>query len=349
MKFLIIRFSSFGDVTQALSIATKIAHKFSSHEAAEIHWAVREDLAPLLEGHPHIHKIWRLNRKTGLKGLLQLIADLRKEKFTHIYDAHNNLRSQLISLLLRPPLAIDRLISPPQFIRKSQFRWKRFLLFKLRIDTYKKPRSGQRDLLEPLAPWGIDNLLPEPPQLSISPPAEKKVKEILESQQQASNFNLQSFYCLAPSSAFELKRWPLEYFMKLIELKVQKSFVCLGGPEDTFIEKLSAKFPDRVVNLAGQLSLQESAAAISMSRGLISNDTGLLHVAEQLGKSCVALMGPAPFGFPSRATTNILERNLPCRPCSKHGQGPCVNEIFQRCLRDIQPEEVAEVLKKWPS
>jgi ADP-heptose:LPS heptosyltransferase len=105
--------------------------------------------------------------------------------------------------------------------------------------------------------------------------------------------------------------------------------------------------PSRVLNLSGQLSLQESTAAISLCRGLISNDTGLLHVGEQLGKKTIALMGPAPFGFPSRPSTRILELNLPCRPCSKHGQGPCVNEKFQRCLVDITPEQVHREMQSW--
>ncbi len=73
-KILIIRFSSFGDVTQALSIPSKLAELGPS----EIHWAIRQDLAPLLEGHPHIHKIWKLDRKTGLPGLWQLIRGLQK-------------------------------------------------------------------------------------------------------------------------------------------------------------------------------------------------------------------------------------------------------------------------------
>jgi len=58
-------------------------------------------------------------------------------------------------------------------------------------------------------------------------------------------------------------------------------------------------------------------------------------------------MGPAPFGFPSRETTKIMQLDLNCRPCSKHGQGPCVNEKYQRCLVDITPEQVFEAMNTW--
>lgn len=99
--------------------------------------------------------------------------------------------------------------------------------------------------------------------------------------------------------------------------------------------------PERTLNLAGACSLQVSAAVVAESKFLISNDTGLLHVAEQLGTPAIALMGPAPFGFPSRPATSVMEIDLPCRPCSKHGQGPCINKVkFHQCLVDITPSQV---------
>jgi ADP-heptose:LPS heptosyltransferase len=122
--------------------------------------------------------------------------------------------------------------------------------------------------------------------------------------------------------------------------------VLLGGPEDHFLSELEAVAPERVQNWAGRLSLLESAAMVAAAEALVANDTGLMHVAEQTGRPCLALMGPAPFGFPSRETTRIFELDLPCRPCSKHGQGPCVNPEFQKCLRDIAPSSVAAGLRK---
>lgn len=152
---------------------------------------------------------------------------------------------------------------------------------------------------------------------------------------------------LAPSAAYFLKRWPKDYFMKLIELQPDEKFVLLGGPEDSFIEDIHAVAPERVLNLAGKCSMQVSAAVVAESKLIVANDTGLLHVAEQLGKPAIALMGPAPFGFPSRPATKIMEIDLPCRPCSKHGQGPCINKFkFHQCLVDITPEMVSNSVRQ---
>ena len=330
-KILLIRFSSLGDITQTLSVPTRLAEL-----EGEVHWVTRDDMAPLIEGHPFVTKIWKLKKNTGIKGLFLLIWQLKKERFSHIYDAHNNTRSHLISAFLRPPLALSRIFEPPLFIRKSQKRWKRFLLFRFHMNTFEKPFSGQRDLLEPLTEWGLTRDLPPTPQIFIQDSALARAKELLKQR------NISSFVALAPSAAYPLKRWPLDHFKKMIQILPDENFVCLGGKEDGFISELEKVAPSRVFNFAGLTNLQESAAIISLAQFVVSNDTGLLHISEQLGKRTAALMGPAPFGFPSRReTTKIFELDLPCRPCSKHGQGPCVNPEFQKCLVDIRPEQVA--------
>ena len=326
-KILILRFSSFGDVTQCLSVPSKLAEKFPE---SQIHWAIRSDLSSLLVDHPHIYKIWSLPRKSSKKDLWRLAQELQKEKFTHIYDAHNSTRSIFISSYLK---ACDWKIN---LIRKSQKRWKRFLLFRFRKNTYRMPFSGQRDLLEPLEKWGISENLPSPPQLFISSKEIASVEKLVPQE---------PFVALAPSAAFELKRWPIDYWKELIRISAPRHFVLLGGPDDTFIQDIQNVAPDRVINLAGKTNLRETAAVVKLSKLLIVNDTGVLHTAEQQGHLTIALMGPAPFGFPSRSSTTILERNLACRPCSKHGQGPCVNPNFQECLRAISPQEVFKHLE----
>lgn len=324
-RFLIIRFSSFGDVTQSLSIPSAIRQAYPE---AEIEWITRKDMAPLLRHHPALHRVWEYDRKTGLSGLWALLKTMSAHPYTHIYDAHNNLRSRLVYWRLG-------LLRSTRFIRRSQKRWKRFLLFKLHKNTYEMPFSGQRDLLEPLTPWGIAKSLPPPPQIFLDPADEQKAQALL------GDWRERPYVALAPSAAYFLKRWPVPHFKQLVEKMPEVSFVLLGGPEDRFIEEIEKVAPTRTLNLAGKASLTVSAALVQKARVLVSNDTGLLHVGEQLGKPTVALMGPAPFGFPSRPSTKIMELDLPCRPCSKHGQGPCVNKVYHQCLVDITPAQVA--------
>lgn len=328
-RVLIIRFSSFGDVVQCLSLPEKIKELFPN---CEIHWLTRSDMAPLIETHPLVQTVHRLERKKGLWALFQLALFLRQLSFTHIYDAHNNTRSNFVLSVLKP--------FPwwgPKSLQRSVKRWKRFLLFTFRINTFEMPFSGQRDMLESLVNWGAKNYQTTTPQFFPQHEALLKARTL------TSQFS--DFIALAPSAAFPLKRWPLQYWKKLIHILPYENFVLLGGPEDVFLQELASHFPNRVLNLAGQCDLMTSSSVITLAKALVANDTGLMHIGEQSGKPTVALMGPAPFGFPSRPKTQILERELPCRPCSKHGQGPCKNKIHQQCLVDISPEEVAKALK----
>ncbi len=328
MKILVMRFSSFGDVLQALSVAGRLGQSWPQ---AEIHWVTREEFAPLIRQHPSVKKIWTLPRGAGFRQVWDLGGTLRAEKFTHVYDAHNNLRSHIIGWRL--------MFNGHKFLRRSIYRWRRFLLFRFHKNLFPKPFSGQGALLEPLENWNLTVEAPPVPQLflpsSSLDPARAKLPK-----------GWEKFVALAPSAAFELKRWPLEYWAELIKGEPNTKFVVLGGPEDKFLRALVAVDPARVCDLSGKLSLEESAHVITMAQALVSNDTGLMHVAEQTGVPCLALMGPAPFGFPSRPSTTIFELDLPCRPCSKHGQGPCVNVEFHKCLRGIPAARVADRLRQ---
>lgn len=322
-KILVIRFSSIGDLTQSLSIPSFINHYFPD---AEIHFITREEFSPLLENNPLIQRVWKLNRNQGIKGLFNIISKLKSENYSHIYDAHNNLRSFLIRLLL---------FSPKSLI-KPMMRIKRFLLIRFKKNYFEMPFSGQRDLIKPLEKWDMPYFLPAAPQIFLSPNVIEKTQ----------NFLLEKkiiHYCvLVPSAAYFLKRWPLSHWKKLIELNSDLHFIVLAGPSDHFTNELNHF--SNVFNLTGQTSLLESAAFIQLSNCVITNDTGMLHISEQLGKPTIALMGPAPFGFPSRKSTVILEKNLSCRPCSKHGQGPCINKINHECMISIAPQQVTTEL-----
>lgn len=334
MKILIFRFSSLGDVLQTLSVAGRLGE---SWKGAEIHWATREEFAPLIASHPNVKKVWTLAKGAGLREVLELGRKLKQEEFTHVYDAHNNLRTRILGLQLGGFLGWRHWTGRQKFLRRSIYRLRRFFLFRFHWNLFPQPFSGQRALLEPLIAWGLPLEAPRVPQLFLNEGAKSAVVQRLPP-------GWTNFVTLAPSAAFELKRWPLEYWAQLIRENAPLRFVVLGGPDDRFLEQLVAVAPDRVVNLAGQLSFDESAQAVALSQALVANDTGLMHVAEQTGKPCIALMGPAPFGFPSRPATLIFELNLKCRPCSKHGQGPCVNPEFHKCMRGILPSEVGRAL-----
>jgi heptosyltransferase-2 len=147
------------------------------------------------------------------------------------------------------------------------------------------------------------------------------------------------FVVMAPSAAWEMKRWPLDHWKKLI-LQTKKYVIVVGGPGDQFCRELVAIAPSRVFNFAGKLSLLESCFLITLSTKIVSADTGMLHVADLLNVPGIALIGPTAFGFTTGIHIKTLEVKLACRPCSKDGSGGCSQKIYQRCMTEISPEMV---------
>jgi heptosyltransferase II len=101
-----------------------------------------------------------------------------------------------------------------------------------------------------------------------------------------------------------------------------------------------------MISLQGKLSLLESAAAVQYCETLVAADTGLLHIAEALKKNVIAILGPTPFGHPARQDSIGLQTKLWCQPCSKDGSGPCINPVYQKCMKLITPPVVLTAIKK---
>lgn len=325
-KVLIIRFSSFGDIVQCSSVVELIRQRFTS---SQIDWVTRSDFDYLVKLNHDVNKVWSFDKKLGFKGLISLGMELRREGYDHVYDAHNNLRSKLLSFLIR-----SKLIGAPDWVTRSKDRFKRILLFTFRINTFPRPFKGIHSYQNPLIKWGIiagknERLVT----WDFSEVSRAKAKGFLENEKTI---------ILVPSAAWEMKRWPLPHWKKLIEIMPGHHFVVLGGREDHFCEELKAIAPGRVENLAGKLSLVESCALIEKSRLVISADTGLLHVADVLGVKALSLMGPTAFGFTTGPQIKTMEVELPCRPCTKDGRGTCSQDVYQKCMVDITPQKVAQ-------
>jgi len=289
--------------------------------------------------------VWAFERKSGLKGLIQLAKILKKEKFGYIYDAHCNLRSLILKLYLKN--LFQRLFYKKPFLTaKKKEYFKRFLLFNFRINLFPKPYKGMIELQKPLLKWGISQFNYTNYNWIFSKAIKTKVEKLFQ------DFNLKntdSWLTIIPSAAWKLKRWPLEYWKELIRLLPVYKFVILAGSKDSFCKELVSVSPKRVFNLSGKTSLVESLYVlyvIQRSILAISADTGLIHAADLFGKKGIVLRGPTAFGAPTGKHISTLEAKLPCMPCTKYGNSKCKQKIYQKCMVDIHPEMVVNTINK---
>lgn len=272
-----------------------------------------------------IFKVWTIEQNSSFWELLHLANTLRQQNFDLIYDAHSNIRSHILGIILCP---MAKLFNLNRFAMRKKQRIKRILLFKFKINLFNKPFKGMISYQEPLKKWNIETLT----EFKLDwTPQDIKTKHNI---------------AIIPSAAWDMKKWPLDYWKKLIELLKDQQITILGGPNDTFCQELAAINPTCVTNMAGKLSLIQSCAVISQANLVISADTGLLHVADILGVKALALIGPTAFGFPTNKQVKTLEVDLNCRPCTKDGRGHCHQDIYQLCMIDLTPEMVGLEIKR---
>lgn len=152
---------------------------------------------------------------------------------------------------------------------------------------------------------------------------------------------------LAPGAAFgEAKKWPAEYFAKVANNKITQGWdvLLLGSAKDkTAVDLVYSKInnKDKAYNFAGLLELPETVAIISLAKAIVSNDSGLLHVAAALDIPLVGIYGSTSPDFtPPLIAQNkkviLSVNNLSCRPCF---QKTC-RYGHLKCLKDIIPEQV---------
>lgn len=155
-----------------------------------------------------------------------------------------------------------------------------------------------------------------------------------------------------PKMSMVLRRWPVEYYSLLIEMVRQQlklPVLIFGGPNDLPVVKnifSMIKRENEVIDFVGKTTIREAAAVMSLCSVMITNDSGLLHLAASVNTPTLSIFGPtAPYDkVPIGEMHSFLYKSLECSPCYRFGKFP--NCIKVDCLKSIKPDEVFEELKK---
>ncbi|MFV0926214.1 MULTISPECIES: lipopolysaccharide heptosyltransferase II [Pseudomonas] len=157
---------------------------------------------------------------------------------------------------------------------------------------------------------------------------------------------------LCPGAEFgEAKRWPSEHYAKVAEIKIREGWqVWLFGSKndhavgESIREWLIPGLREESVNLSGETSLAEAIDLLSCSDAVVSNDSGLMHVAAALNRPLVAVYGSTSPGFtpPLADQVEVVRLGLECSPCFDR---TCRFGHYN-CLRLLEPEAVASALQR---
>ena len=334
-NILIIRLSSIGDILLSTPFIRQVRQKFPE---VKIDFVVKDIYKDLIKYNPHLDNVFSLRLNKDKSELYELKQTLQERSYQIVFDLHNNLRSNYLKRHLKAALK--------RSIHKSKI--KQSLLVWFKINNYDKEIPIPERYLAVGRDTGVED---DGNGLEIfwnddtgQSAREKARIEKLELDH--------PFVALAPGAGFFTKRWPVKKFETLIEIIQQEKklpIVVFGGKEDNEIGKILSQ-PDNVINLCGKLSLLETACLLSKGTALVSNDSGLMHMATAVKTPVVAIFGSTvkELGFfPFRSRSQVVENSiLSCRPCSHIGRNKCPKGHF-KCMEDISVQQVYEEIHQF--
>ena len=323
MKILVIRFSSLGDVVLTTALFPNLRARWPE---AEITVLTKPAYANVFDNNPSVDHV-RLFDPTR-QTFLQLATEIRGEGFDTIIDLHGNMRSWVLRLLASAPVTVA--------VEKAAIARRMLVYFK------RRPRSLARSVRERI----LDCLVPlEAPVVNQDT---QLFPVVTPSLLLAHGIDPdKKLIGIAPGAMHNTKRWSPERFAEAanrLGAFPNAMVVIVGDKSDRAVaERVSKLISAPCKNLVGWTDLKELIAIVSQFSILLTNDSGVMHVAEALKVPLVAIFGPTvrSFGFaPYRATSRVSEViNLGCRPCSLHGDDECPLK-HHLCMEDVDVNAV---------
>ncbi len=338
-KTLIIRLSSVGDIVLSTPLIRGLRRRMPQ---GQIDYLLRSDYADLLRGNPHLSRLIEFPREGTLEDLYRLRAEIGRAGYDCIIDIHGSLRSRLLCRGMR------------NVVRIKKRAIARFLLVHFKRDIYAffggSPSVTER-YFEPLVRWEVADD-GEGPELFPAAEAHAHASAVLRALEERVAGQVIG---LCPSARHFTKMWPPDRFAEsaaALGVRHGAGVILFGSAAETdrcagIVNRMASLAPSvPVVNAAGLLSLSETAAAMDRCRIIVTNDSGLMHIAAARKRRIAAIFGSTvrQFGFfPPPGTSVVLETHgLDCRPCTPIGRASCPRGHF-RCMLDITPSRLVSV------
>jgi heptosyltransferase-2 len=316
-RILVIQTAFLGDVILASPVWENL---HAAYPHAQIDVVVKKGNESLLTAHPFLHQVFIFDKSHKVKNLWNLGKTLRSHQYDLVINLQRFASSGILTLLARG--------KETRGFEKNPLS----LCFTKRFKHDMKPNWHEVDRNLRL----ISDLVTAP----IRRPQLYPRKEDLNSIQ---IYQEVPYYCLAPTSVWFTKQAPQEIWLELIDKlsQTKDQIFLLGAPSDrAYLDEIVNKTGSSlVINLAGKLSLLQSAALMAGAKHNYVNDSGPLHLASASNAPVSAFFcSTVPeFGFgPLSENAAIIEvKDLACRPCGLHGHKACPKGHF-KCGKDLK-------------
>jgi len=333
VRILLARTDRIGDVVLSIPLIKILKKRFPS---SYIGFMVRPYTKDLLEGNPYLDKVLvydKYNRHHSLKGSLEFLKTLKRERFDLSLILHPTNRAHILCFLARIPFRIgydikmgflNNIILP----HTKQEGKMHELEYNLQFLKLLEMQTDEIDFFIPL----------------------KKEEEALHILEKNRLLNKKIIF-VNPTASCISKIWPPEYFASLIN-SIKSAFpqyhIILVGLSDKkeLLERLKHNLKFEVLDLVGKTDLSLLASLLKRGFLFISCDSGPVHIASSLGIRCVVIFGRKQKGLspqrwkPWGKRHIILHKDVGCKECLAHN---CKNDFL--CLKSIKPQEVFDKIK----
>ena len=369
MKILVIRFSSIGDIVLTTPVIRCLKNQISD---VEIHALTKKKFSGLYKTNPYINKVYEYD-----DSLKKNIEELKLENYDYIVDLQKNKRS------LRVCRALHR---PHSSFPKLNF--KKFLLttFKINlmpdihiVDRYFKAveKLGVKNDCQ-----GLDFFISEKNNYPLSElpenfqngyhaiviggtyktkilPAVKVIEVIkklnkpvilLGGQDDVERAEEIIRQRTTDNGQQTLGKSLNDAKSQSHKDKVSKLVGKNIGTSTSSVTEISQNLS--ILNLVGKINLEQSASIVKNAKSVLTNDTGLMHIAAALHKNVVSVwgntvpeLGMYPYLPNEKEKCHIIEcKDVKCRPCSKLGFKECPRRHF-KCMMEIDCDAIVERLQ----
>lgn len=329
-NILVIRLSSIGDIVLTSPIIRSIKN---SYPDSKVFFLTFENYGDTIKYNPRIDVkvlVSKKDLKTNISNYINNNLNwFKKIKFDAIIDLQNNRYS-------------NKIIQHLNYSKLFKINKRRF--HKLSLVYLKKPLIKDFNVVDNYFLCFKDELAIKKDNLGLEFWMEGE-KDYLSKKSPKDNKLIIS---IAPGAAHRTKQWLPEYFVELINLlsssfKNKVVFQLLGSANERALsDYIESKVNIQINNYVAKTSLLETANLIDKSNLIITNDTGLMHIATARQTPIVAIFGSSvrELGFqPYKANFKIVEKDLWCRPCSHIGRKNCPLIHFN-CMKQIKPKQV---------
>jgi heptosyltransferase-2 len=342
-KTVVFRLSSIGDIVLASPLLRVL--RAAAGPKARVDFVVKKEFADLVKFSHHLSVVHEFDDSRGFPALQELKETLRAEHYDLVVDLHDSLRT----------MYLRNFCDTKEVVTVDKRLYARWQLVHFKRNVYGDSVPVADRYIETVKDFGILNdgkglelFIPDEIQFSVSGKMAKlRLNEF------------EKVIGICPGAKHFTKRWQREKFADVsihIAKKYHAKILVFGGEQDkddcrTIVSLINHNaFENASADFSGEFSLLEVAAAIEFCDVIVTNDTGLMHIACARQRKVVAVFGSTvqEFGFAPYGTESVVIENnsLDCRPCSHVGRAECPKGHF-KCMNDIGADEVQRAVTRF--